>query len=387
LANYIKLKKFYSLYRDSSIGLLTNQSAFGGKLGLKYHFEVFQELLNVKYLFMPEHGLFAELQDQVPGDSLKYNYKNVEVVNLYGQSENTLFIDEKYLNTLDMVLIDIRDVGARYYTFLTTAYYLLRSIDSYHKKSLKKIEVCVVDSSNPIGRKIEGSPLEPTFESFVGVPTVPHRHGLTSAELLDYYCKEFHFSIKLNVISIGEVYYKNDTSENWIPPSPNIPTIDTCRVYVGQCLLEGTNLSEGRGTTKPFEIFGAPFIDIQDKILISQINYLKDDTFVLRPLYFSPTFHKHSNKICGGFQLMVVNPKKFSSLLFSLGFIKIIKDYYEEFEYLKGPYEFRSDRPAIELLVGDSFLLDFLDSKRGFKEVKEYLKYRENEWRMKIKSI
>jgi uncharacterized protein YbbC (DUF1343 family) len=383
----VDLKKFLKKYKTLKVGMLTNQSAFFTDKSSSYHFQFFSKKLNLVTLFMPEHGLFAELQDQVSGSQLKYNYGEVGIINLYGDTEDSLVAKEKAFDDLDLIMIDIRDVGSRYYTFLTSAFYLLKSVSEYNKRTDKKsIMICVVDSPNPIGRKIEGTPLQKEFESFVGVFGVVHRHGLTPAELLSYYNYTYSLSLQIDILPIGELYIEEENSFYWIPPSPNIPTRNTCFVYPGQCLLEGTNLSEGRGTTRPFEIFGAPFIDIQDPLLKSVLETNMDGTYILRPLFFQPTFHKFTNQRCGGFQIIIQDPKKFHSLLFTLHFIKTIKDYYpENFEYLKGPYEFRSDRPAIELLVGDSYLLDYLSGKTGFKMVRQYLNDKEAEWKKERK--
>lgn len=379
-------KKLEKKFSSAKAGILTNQSAFGGKLGFRYHFEYFQEEWNLTHIFLPEHGLFAELQDQVSGSSLKYNYGNIKIINLYGDDESSLTLPMDELEELELIIIDIRDVGARYYTFLTSAYYIMKSIHEYNQKTQKSsIELLVIDSPNPIGRRVEGSPLKSEYESFVGVHSVLHRHGLTPAELLLYYKETFSLNVKLHICEIGEVYSKKD--EFWIPPSPNIPSLETCLVYPGQCLLEGTNLSEGRGTTRPFEIFGAPFIDIQNRLLLVQLNRYANETYHLRPLYFQPTFHKHANKICGGFHLIPLS-KKFHSLLFTLYFLRTIRDFNnKEFEYLQGAYEFRSDKRAIELLAGDEVLIDYLEGKGTYPQIREYLREQEDRWEDKIEEI
>ena len=384
-----KLKKILRKYSGSRTGLLTNQSAYSLNSKIGYHFEYFSREYQLKKLLMPEHGLFAELQDQVSGSSLTYNYGKLDVINLYGDSESSLVVKKDLFLDLDLIIIDIRDVGARYYTFLTSAYYLLEKIHEFNKESKKgKISVLIIDSPNPIGRKIEGSPLLKEFESFVGVKGVLHRHGLTPAELLLYYTNKYNFLIHVDICPIGELYSETDSPAQWIPPSPNIPTPYTCLVYGGQCLLEGTNLSEGRGTTKPFEIFGAPFINIQDPLLLSQLQKIKDESYHLRPLYFQPTFHKHSGIRCGGFQLMVLKPDIFHSLRFTLNLLKILKNFYsKDFNFLDGPYEFRSDKKAIELLVGDTFLLQYLDGNVSNRALDDYLHTTENQWKKEIKKL
>ncbi|MBE7411638.1 MAG: DUF1343 domain-containing protein [Leptospiraceae bacterium] len=379
-----KSKKLLSGLSTARTGILTNQSAFGWDK--TYHFQKLKDYLELRVIFLPEHGLFAELQDQVSGDSLKYFFDSITIENLYGKDENSLFIREETLKNLDLIVIDIRDIGSRYYTFLTSAYYILQKISNYNKTSSNKIQILVVDSPNPIGRKIEGSPLQEKYESFVGVKKIVHRHGLSTAELMNYHNIENNFNLNIFVIPIGEIYPQKDSEDFWIPPSPNIPKISTCTVYTGQCLLEGTNLSEGRGTTRPFEIFGAPFIDINNQSYWNELIRYQKDFFYLRPLLFIPTFHKHRDKVCGGFQIFVQNKNKFHSLLFSLQFLKVTNDFFKEnFQYLQGVYEFRSDKSAIELLVGDDFLLGFLNGVNTYKMTEDYLKNEEFEWKKKIK--
>lgn len=375
--------KILKKHREKRAGMLTNQSAFSGN---QYHFEMVQKYIDLKVLFIPEHGLFAELQDQVSGSGLKYDFGSLKMENLYGDEENSLFVRDEVLDELDLVLFDIRDVGARYYTFLTSCYYILTSIDRYNRANKKQIEVLVLDSPNPAGRKVEGSPLQKKYSSFVGVETVLHRHGLTIYELMQYYQKEFDLKLKLSAVPIGALYSKKFDPYLWIPPSPNIPSQTTCYVYSGQCLLEGTNLSEGRGTTRPFEIFGAPYIQMQNKELLAELTRYQRKNFILRPLFYMPTFHKHKDKICGGYQLLLTRPDKFHSLLFTLHFLRTIKEFYpDEFQFLEGVYEFRSDKRAIELLAGDDPLLNYLDGRLEYIELVEYFLEEENKWKKKTK--
>lgn len=201
--------KIEKLLRVSRIGMVTNQSAFGPKG--EYHFQTLRKRYDLKKIFLPEHGLFAELQDQVSGSNLKYALDGVEFINLYGDHESSLVPDSVSLEGLDLIVIDIRDVGARYYTFLTTAYYFLEEIAKWNSSGKQEISVVVFDSPNPAGERVEGSPLEKEFESFVGVRTVLHRHGLTPGELLSYYQKEFSLNVKLKVAKKG--WYAKEDSE------------------------------------------------------------------------------------------------------------------------------------------------------------------------------
>ncbi|MCW7467102.1 DUF1343 domain-containing protein [Leptospira levettii] len=366
-------------------GILTNQSAFG-YLG-KYHFQTYSEIFNLKTIFLPEHGLFAELQDQVSGDELSYLFGEMQIVNLYGKEESSLVPPKESLKNLDVVIIDIKDVGSRYYTFLTTAYYILEELSKLKKETGKSPVFLVIDSPNPIGTKVEGSPLQETYESFVGVKSVLHRHGLTPGGLLTYYNETFHLNVDVVVVPVGVFHPNKVNSFEWVPPSPNIPTQNTCYVYPGMCLLEGTNLSEGRGTTKPFETFGAPYLLGKEKLeLDKRLLSHQKGSFLLRNLRFLPTFHKYAGIICEGYQLMVLKPKQFHSLYFTLYFLKQIHELFpNQFEFLKGVYEFRSDRPAIELLAGDSYLLDYLYGKYSDSDLERYLEEKESVWNKAIK--
>lgn len=386
LKEYIgRMNKIEKLLRTSRIGMITNQSAFGPDG--EYHFQSIHKRYDLKKIFLPEHGLFAELQDQVSGSSLRYNLDEVEFINLYGDQESSLVPDSISLEGLDVVIIDIRDTGARYYTFLTTAYYFLEEISKWNSSGKNEISVIVFDSINPAGKKIEGSPLQKEFESFVGVRSVLHRHGLTPGKLLSYYQKEFHLNVKIRIVNKGW-YDKKDSEFSWIPPSPNIPFRSTCYVYSGQCLLEGTNLSEGRGTTRPFETFGAPYLNEQNNRIRNVLEESQRGSLILRPLKFIPTFHKHKDLVCGGFQILLNKPEKFHSLFFTLKLIRILgEEYPNDFAYRAGAYEFRSDRPAIELLVGDHFLLDYLKGKHSDSIVFQYLNEQERVWKKKCKEL
>ncbi|TGK10040.1 DUF1343 domain-containing protein [Leptospira fletcheri] len=377
------MKKLDALLSGSKIGMLTNQSAYGWEHD--YHFRTIKAKYGLKKLFLPEHGLFAELQDQVSGSSLSYNLGDTRILNLYGDAEESLVPSPESLDGLDTILIDIRDVGARYYTFLTSALYLLQTVDRKNREGVHRIKVVVFDSPNPAGNKVEGSPLEEKYSSFVGIPGVLHRHGLTAAGLLEFYKDKF--GLDFEFYSFGKMYSKNTDPFLWVPPSPNIPSFTTCFVYAGLCLLEGTNLSEGRGTTRPFETFGAPYLNDSDERLRKTLEEPQKGVFHLRPLRLIPTFHKHAGKVCGGFQILLEKPSEFHSLLFGLHLLRTLKEFYPvDFSYLKGPYEYRSDLSAIELLVGDDFLLGYLDGKSSYLEVEEYLSEKERLWRKETKA-
>jgi len=382
--NNISITNVLKKFSGAKTTIITNQSAFGLCNG--YHFRYYQRFLHLIYIGYPEHGLFGELQDQEAGDKLKYELDGIEGVNLYGKSESSLHPDIKIFQKSELILIDIRDVGCRYFTFMTTCLYVMEGLSEFLRANPdRKISFLVIDSPNPAGKKIEGSELMPEFESFIGVAGIPNRHGLTPGQLLHFYYNKYGFDFDFSRTA-PSIAYPEPTS--WIPPSPNIPQISTCEVYSGQCLLEGTNLSEGRGTTRPFEIFGAPYIDYNDHKLLSKLLDYQKGTFQLRPLLFIPTFNKYKNVTCDGFQLIISDKDKFHSLFFGLYFIRIIQEYYSNtFEFRKGPYEKGSDKTAIELLVGDTLLLEYLRGKHTHDFVIEYLTECEANWKIKIKDF
>lgn len=391
---------------SESIGLLSNQTAFDTATG-KYLFELLNEQGKLRRLFLPEHGLFAELQDQVSlGATHIYRYLRLDaqIVSLYGENESTLVPDASLLADLDTLLVDIQDVGARYYTFATTLSYIF-DILIENKISLN---VEIYDRPNPAGRQVEGSILAPEFASFVGRPGLPHRHGLTMGELAIFYREQVGGQFPLTIYTFEDgipgkeypegvsiktqrdfnrKYVNYDTRlanqsmpQFIIPPSPNMPGPITAEIYAGQCLLEGTNLSEGRGTTRPFEIFGAPGMEFVFSKGRGE-SPVMDQGAILRPLKFIPTFHKYADRTCDGYQLIPLKDPSYHSLAHSLKILRFIKENAPHvFGWREGPYEFRSDRPAIELLTGDWLLVDYLHGKSSFRDVHEKFRSEEMDW-------
>lgn len=381
------------LPREMRIGLLANQVSFSFARN-RYSFEVIPGLERV---FLPEHGLFAELQDQIPIDSVSpYRFlRDVQWVSLYGERESSLLPDASLLKDLDVIIVDVQDVGARYYTFLTSVFYTMQVALTLENPPA----FCIVDRPNPAGRAVEGTPLQSRYASFVGVPGVPHRHGLTAAELLLYYrdrhpdLKNGH-RLKFAVITYDHsIPIKDETGwltketdrrtamqPPWtIPPSPNMPSPITPFVYAGQCLLEGTNLSEGRGTTRPFEIFGAPYIDENWMMSLAQREEIRQTDLSLRPLRFIPTFHKFAGSVCNGWQLLPLG-RRFHSLLFSLALLRLIKERFADFAWRTETYEYRDDLLAIEMLAGDDRLLEYLNGRGKRSELQQYLEAEELRW-------
>lgn len=386
---------------NARAGLLCNHTTWDPETG-SYSFETIPGLCRI---FFPEHGLFAEFQDQEPVED-ENSYKSfgidIETVSLYGNAEKSLLADPGKLKDLEVLFVDLQDVGSRYFTYSVTLGLMIESIMT-HAPNLKMV---FIDRENPAGLQVEGSQLPGKYSSFIGWTGLPHRHGLSMAELVLFLYKKLDANFPLyiqplesrdirsdftlahpeNVQLLETFDYKKYNSKNevlaqsqFIPPSPNIPNLATPYIYPGQCLLEGTNLSEGRGTTRPFEQFGAPYLKPL-RLLTDDDTFVKYPGAVLRPIRFIPTFHKWKDKICEGFQIHLTG-KPYHSLIHSLYMIRSIKEKYpDSFKWREGVYEFGSERKAIELLAGDAHILDYLNGKIAFKTIIEYLRDSENRW-------
>jgi uncharacterized protein YbbC (DUF1343 family) len=368
----MKKDPLYKLFKKSeSTGLLCNQSAWSTREG-KYTFQWLAAHARLTKIFIPEHGLFGELQDQVKLDDVS-GYKDlaaVEWISLYN-SDHSLTATEQQLLQLDTLVIDIQDAGSRYYTFTSTVWLLLKRITDLGLP----IKIVVLDKPNPAGRQVEGTRMIKKYASFIGLEGLPHRHGLTIGELCRYFKNKLNGKWKLFI------YPASKKQTVFIAPSPNIPSAGTCQIYSGQCLWEGTNISEGRGTTLPFEMIGAPFLNW---VFNEDWNNSKHPVFnkncSIRPLRFIPVFHKFSQETCHGIQLLPNKKKDYHSLSHSLQLLKYVKEKSPDFAWRAGKYEVLNDRKAIELLVGDTLLLDYLNNKACWKEVKLKLKEEEHGW-------
>ncbi len=366
--------------RGRNIGLLCNHVSYDFDAG-SYLFSSIQELGNLIRVFTPEHGLFGELQDQIAlTDVSPYRdlIGDVEAISLYGESEVTLKALPEQLSDLEILVVDLQDVGSRYYTFATTLYYLFRTLE----ESGLPVNILLIDRPNPAGRQVEGSPLWGKYESFVGVPGILHRHGLTIGELAQFHHHNLNCEFALDILRIPEnVHWTKGGLEsgNLLPicPSPNIPNAITPMLYSGQCLLEGTHLSEGRGTTRPFEIFGAPFLDVSK---LGEFPFQVDGA-ILRPIQFIPAFHKHTDEVCSGFQIHLNGLTPYHSLSHTLQILRCLREIYpQEMSWRLEAYEFRSDIPAIALLAGDEVVLDYLEGRLDFDQVQEHFHHQETLW-------
>lgn len=345
------------------IGLVTNQSAVTRDLQ-----HAVKVLLNgrgwkLTTLFGPEHGIWGEAQDMAHVEHSTDPLTGLPVHSLYGASEADLAPRREVLRGLDALLIDLQDIGSRYYTFIYTMAICMRAAAPLG------LEVIVLDRPNPIdGVHLEGNIREEKYSSFVGMFPLPTRHGMTAGELARwfarYYAEVQNVECNLSVVPMKgwtRSMWWGDTGLPWVIPSPNMPTVYTATVYPGMCLVEGTNLSEGRGTTHPFEFFGAPWLDSFK--LADRLNGLHLPGVRFRPHYFMPTFHKHANTVCGGVELHVTNRATFEPYRTGLWCVKVARDMNpEKFQWRTETYEFVSDRLAIDLLAGSAKYRELVES-------------------------
>jgi uncharacterized protein YbbC (DUF1343 family) len=304
-------------------------------------------------IFGPEHGYGGEAQDMIGVDDARDRY-GIRVLSLYGATAEALSPLDADLADVDVLVVDLQDVGARYYTFVWTAVLAMRALTRLGKR------VIVLDRPNPIGGApglIEGRMQRAGFCSFVGLEPIPIRHSLTLGEIVAWRASvEGVPREQLEIVSVTGLdrpAHADAWDRDFIAPSPNMPTYETALVYPGACLLEGTNLSEGRGTTHPFEIFGAPWID--GARLAHDFHELNHAGVRLRPVTFRPTFHKHAGQTCGGVQVHVTNAQAFRPVATYLALLALAHAQNKDlFQFRTEKYEFVDTIPALDLLTGDS---------------------------------
>jgi len=298
-------------------------------------------------LFGPQHGFETTTQDNmIEWSGYRHPRLGVPVHSLYGEHREPT---DEMLDGLEVLFVDLVDVGARYYTFIWTMLLCLRAA------ARRNIAVVVADRPNPIdGLTTEGRPQQSDYLSFVGLHPLPVRHGKTIGELARQFQKESVPSVDLTVLPLegwNRAHYHDETGLPWIMPSPNMPTPETAVVYPGMCLLEGTNLSEGRGTTRPFELFGAPWID-GDK-LSAVMNARRLPGIHFRAAAFEPGFQKYAGQICRGAQLHVTDRGVFQPLRTGLEILRTVREMYpSDFAWKQPPYEYEHEKLPIEILCG-----------------------------------
>lgn len=378
--------------RGRTIGVVCNQASVGPDFAHIVDLLAANRTVRIGALFGPEHGVRGEAQDMETvadgGAAGRIDRKTgAPVYSLYGDTFDSLTPTPKMLEGLDALVIDIQDVGARYYTFIYTMVLCMKAAKE------AGLTVYVLDRPNPLGGEaIEGGVQEPGFLSFVGLFPLPVRHGMTAGEIARWADDKLGIDCDLLVVPMEGWERRmlwEDTKLPFIPPSPNMPTPDTARVYPGMCLVEGTLLSEARGTTRPFEQSGAPYLD--PDALEARLNALRLPGVHFRGCSFKPMFQKHSGRSCGGVFIHVTDPSAFKPYRAGLEFIRAAQDLSRDhFRWRTERYEFVDDIPAIDLLTGSDavrttfdgggdlsgFLDDWREQEEAFRKAREgYLIY------------
>ena len=348
--------------------------------------EAIMQLSDVKVtcLFSPQHGLHSEKQDNmIESPHHVHPEYGIQVFSLYSEVRKPT---RSMLDSFDILIIDLQDIGARVYTFFTTLVYMMEACATTGK------EILILDRPNPAGRPLEGLILSDGWESFVGPTPMVMRHGMTIGELAKWIRKEKGWRFPFDVIPM--IGYEPDgpglgwpPGLAWINPSPNAPNVNMVRCYPGMVLFEGTNLSEGRGTTHPFQMIGAPDIDFTKIIRIARD--LCPDWFQgcdLRTCYFEPAFDKHAGALCHGLQIHVDNDRydhyQFKPFRIALALLKAIRLTRPEYDlWREGPFEYEYQRRAIDLLAGSDYIRNWVDSPNStIREMEEKLIWHEKQW-------
>lgn len=333
------------------LGLLNHPASVGPDLTSARELVARRFPGQLKVLFSPQHGLLGEKQDNmIASADFADPVLQLPVVSLYGPRMTP---PADALAEVDVILVDLMDVGTRVYTFAATLAKVMEAAAPLGKK------VVVLDRTNPIGgTQVEGNMLRSAWASFVGPYPLPMRHGFSLGELARYYNDTQAIGCDLEVIPAkgwrrGDYY--DAIGLPWVLPSPNLPTLDGAIIYPGQVLLEGTNLSEGRGTTRPFELFGAPFLE--PGRILAQLQDVELPGVILRTACFEPTFHKWAGELCRGFQLHVTDRRTFKPYYTTLALLAAIRQLYpEQFAWRQPPYEYETVRLPFDLLTGDDVI-------------------------------
>lgn len=361
------LNEEFRLIRGKRVGVLCHQASV--TRDFRHIIDVFAEihqegLIELVALFGPQHGIWGHTQDNmVEWEGGLDARTGIPVHSLYGRHRKPT---PEMLADVDVLVVDLQDVGSRYYTFIWTLALCLEACEE------AGVEVVVLDRPNPIGgERVEGCVLEESFRSFVGWHPLPVRHGMTIGEIARYLQARYYPRCPLTIIPLEgwtrSMYYE-ETQLPWIPPSPNMPLVETAVVYPGTCLLEGTNLSEGRGTTRPFETLGAPWIDGWQ--LADALNGIGLAGVHFRPIMFQPTFHKYAGRRCGGVFIHVTDRRTFASFLSGLAILReVIRLYPDRFCWRSPPYEYEHEKLPFDILVGNDWIRPWLEAGRSLREI------------------
>lgn len=396
LENLLNDKKQLDFLKNYRVGLLAHPASVVQNLQHALDVLIAADV-PITASFGPQHGIKGEKQDNmVESEDFIDSQYHIPAFSLYGAAGRRL--TPQMLDSFDLLLVDLQDLGCRIYTFLTTLGYVLEDCAKNQKT------VWVLDRPNPAGRMVEGLILKPEFKSFVGVDEIPMRHGLTLGEFAQFYKTRHRLSVDLKIIPMRDYHpdaapFWGWVNRPWVNPSPNAATPNMARVYAGTVFLEGTNLSEARGTTRPLECFGAPFLDVEAVFKTMQKLAEKSASAkwqnaihgaFWRICFFEPTFHKFSGKRCAGFFIHTdfenFNPHIFSPWRAMALFLKAVKNCHADFELFRHPnefvYEYAHGKFAFDLICGSEILREWLNDKVAtIPDLEKLLNADEAAWR------
>lgn len=342
------IDKYIDVFKGKRVGLITNPTGINSEFISTI--QILKEKTNLVALYSPEHGVRGNIQAGEKMESYIDEETNVPVLSLYGATKKPT---KEMMDNIDVMCIDIQDAGSRFYTFIYTMAYAMMACKEYNKKFV------VFDRPNPAGCNIyEGNILDLKYRSFIGYYPIVQRHGMTICELALMFNEEFNICCDLtNILMEGytrDMYYE-DTNKLWVVPSPNFPTPNTAIVYNATCIFEGTNISEGRGTTIPFEVVGAPFID--PNLYASKLNSLNLKGVYFRPMYFTPTFSKYEKKLCGGVQVHILDKELFPAVKTGFAMLDVVRKLYPNDFKANAPYK-EGQACMLELNTGCDYVLN-----------------------------
>jgi uncharacterized protein YbbC (DUF1343 family) len=343
--------------RGRRIGIVSNPASVDGALTHIVDALIADAAVTVGAIFGPQHGFRSDVQDNMI--ETPHGQDCVRRVPVYSLYSDTREPTAEMLAGLDAMVIDLQDIGARIYTYIYTMANCLRACARFG------VDVIVCDRPNPIGgTAVEGPMLEAGYESFVGQFPIPMRHGMTIGELARYFNEEFGIGARLEVVPMtgwSRDMYADEAGAPWVMPSPNIPTLDSAIVYPGTVLFEGTMASEARGTTRPFELVGAPWV--QAERMAATLNRRGLPGVHFRPAVFEPTFQKHARVACGGCQIHVLDRRRFQPVLVGVTLIEAVRaEDPSRFSWRQPPYEYEHDKMPIDILSGSPSLREAIDS-------------------------
>jgi uncharacterized protein YbbC (DUF1343 family) len=354
------------LVKGARVGLVCNQAS------VNHQFQHVADLLqnhpavNLRALFGPQHGIRGDVQDNmIETEHATDRETGLPIYSLYSETREPT---ESMMRDIDVIVFDMQDVGCRIYTFA----YTMANCMLAARKFGKKVIVC--DRPNPInGRDVAGNVLEKGQESFVGQYSVPTRHGMTLAELARMFNEHFRIKCELEVVPMDgwdRNYWHDETDAPWVMPSPNMPTLDSATVFPGTVHFEGTQVSEGRGTTRPFELVGAPYIISED--YAAELNKANLPGVYFRSCIFRPTFQKHGGVSCEGVQLQVMDRNIFEPVTTGLTMVKVARDLYpDEFRWKQPPYEYVFDRNPFDVIAGTTKVREAFELGTTIAELEE----------------